>query len=63
MTTSLEKLYSLAARGNYDLVPVSAELYADDVTPIMVLRKLQNVSLAACWSSTPPTPAPKFAQF
>ena len=44
MTTSLEELRELAAQGAYDLVHVSAELYADDCTPIMVLRKLQNAS-------------------
>ena len=42
--TTLDQAKALAATGDFDIVPVSCQLYADDVTPIMVLRKLQNVS-------------------
>jgi anthranilate synthase component 1 len=44
ITPSLEEARELAATGNYDLIPVSAEIYADDCTPIQALRKLQKVS-------------------
>lgn len=41
---TLEEAKTLAKEGNYQVLPVSMELYSDFVTPIEVLRKLQNVS-------------------
>lgn len=41
---TLEEAKTLAKEGNYQVLSVSMELYSDFVTPIEVLRKLQNVS-------------------
>ncbi len=41
---TLEEVSALATRKACDLVPVACELYADETTPLMVLRKLQQVS-------------------
>lgn len=41
---TLEEAKTLAKEGNYQVLPVSMELYSDFVTPIEALRKLQNVS-------------------
>lgn len=41
---TLEECKALAASGEYGVIPVSAELYADTSTPIEVLRILKNVS-------------------
>jgi anthranilate synthase component 1 len=44
VTPSLEECNKLAAQGQYGVVPVSCELYADTTTPIEVLQILQKVS-------------------
>jgi len=41
---SLEEARGIAESGQYRMVPISAEMYSDMVTPIDVLRKLKNVS-------------------
>lgn len=41
---TLEECKAITAAGNYGTIPISTELYADAVTPIEVLRKLQKVS-------------------
>lgn len=41
---TLEEARELAKEGSYQVLPISMELYSDSVTPIEVLRKLQNVS-------------------
>ncbi|MCM1569256.1 MAG: anthranilate synthase component I [Roseburia sp.] len=41
---TLEECKELAAKGQYGVVPVSMEIYADQKTPIEVLRILKNVS-------------------
>ncbi len=44
MDATQQRARELAAQGDFGAVPVSCELLADEVTPITVLRKLQNVS-------------------
>lgn len=41
---NLEECRELSSAGNYGVIPVSTELYADTSTPIEVLRILKNVS-------------------
>jgi len=41
---SLEEAKRVAATGQYNLIPVSAEIYADMVTPIDVIKKLKKAS-------------------
>ena len=41
---SLEEVKTLAAAGEYKVLPVSCELLSDLCTPIQALRKLKNVS-------------------
>ena len=38
--TSLEEVKQIAASGQYRLIPVSREIYADIRTPVEVLRAL-----------------------
>lgn len=42
MQPSCDKILELA--GNYDVIPVCKEIYADVITPITLLRKLANIS-------------------
>ncbi|MCM1090937.1 MAG: anthranilate synthase component I [Muribaculum sp.] len=44
VTPSLEECRELAAQGDYGVIPVSCELYADTTTPIEVLQIIKNVS-------------------
>ncbi len=39
-----EEAQKLAEQGRYSLIPVSAELYSDSITPIQLLKKLKQVS-------------------
>lgn len=41
---TLREAQALAASGDYRMIPVSRELYADGHTPIGVLRRLKAVS-------------------
>jgi len=41
---SLEEAKSVAETGQYRVIPLSTEIYADMVTPIDVIKKLKNVS-------------------
>lgn len=41
---SLEEIKRIASEGKYKCVPVSYEMFADQYTPIQVLKKLKNVS-------------------
>ncbi len=41
---SLEEARHISETGDYDIIPISCELFADFTTPIEVLRKLQNAS-------------------
>jgi len=41
---SLDEIKSVSKSGKYDVIPLSAEMYSDMVTPIDVLKKLMNVS-------------------
>ena len=41
---TLREAQDLAASGDYRMIPVSRELYADGHTPIGVLRRLKAVS-------------------
>lgn len=41
---TLQEAQALAASGDYRLIPVSRELYADGHTPIDALRRLKAVS-------------------
>lgn len=41
---SYEQFEELAKAGNYDVIPVSKEIYADMTTPLMVLKILKSVS-------------------
>jgi len=42
--SSPEEIRQIAAKGQYSVIPISAEMYADMVTPIDALKKLKNVS-------------------
>ena len=42
MKPSLKEAQAL--EGQYKIIPISCELYADTLTPIEALRKLKNVS-------------------
>lgn len=42
MQPSCDKILELA--GDYDVIPVCKEIYADVITPITLLRKLANIS-------------------
>lgn len=44
MRPEFKEAVKIAATGEYKCIPVSLELYADQYTPLMVLRKLKNVS-------------------
>ena len=44
MSPEFKEAVKIAATGEYKCIPVSLELYADQYTPLMVLRKLKNVS-------------------
>lgn len=44
ITPSLEECRELAAKGEYGVIPLSCELYADTVTPIEAMRILKKVS-------------------
>lgn len=41
----LEEVKEIAGTGNYDIVPVSAEILSDFITPIEAMRILKNVSM------------------
>lgn len=41
---SLEECKKLISEGQYGVVPVSTEIYADTCTPVEVLRILKKVS-------------------
>jgi len=41
---SFEKTKEIAATGQYSVIPVSTEIYADMVTPVQVMNKLKNSS-------------------
>lgn len=41
---SLEEIRKLAETEQYQVIPVSCEIYADSSTPIQVLRRIKNVS-------------------
>jgi len=41
---SLDEIKCYAKSNQYDLIPLSAEIYSDMVTPIDVLKKLMNIS-------------------
>jgi len=41
---SLDEIKSICASGNYNVIPLSTEIYSDMVTPIDVLKKIMNVS-------------------
>lgn len=41
---TLEQTKELAARGNYGVIPVSTEIFADSTTTVEVLRRLKKVS-------------------
>jgi anthranilate synthase component 1 len=41
---SLEEAKRIAATGQYRVIPLSTEIYADMVTPVDVIKKLKNVS-------------------
>ncbi len=41
---TLAQAEQIAAGGDYQCIPISCQLYADEYTPIRVLRKLKNVS-------------------
>lgn len=41
---TLEEIKRIASEGKYKSIPVSYEIYADQYTPIQVLKKLKNVS-------------------
>jgi len=41
---SLEEVKKIAETGQYNIIPLSMEMYSDLVTPIDVFRKLKNVS-------------------
>ncbi|MBP0976149.1 MAG: hypothetical protein J6P20_08800 [Oscillospiraceae bacterium] len=43
-SVSLEEACRYAAEKEYQVLPVSCELMADDITPIQVLRKLKQIS-------------------
>ena len=44
ITPTLEECKKIAAEGNYGVIPISTEMYADMTTPIEVLRILKKVS-------------------
>ncbi|MCL2254954.1 MAG: anthranilate synthase component I [Lachnospiraceae bacterium] len=44
VTPTLENIKQLAETGLYHIIPVSTEIFADNVTPIEVLKKLKAVS-------------------
>ena len=44
MRPEFKEAVKIVATGEYKCIPVSLELYADQYTPLMVLRKLKNVS-------------------
>ena len=44
ITPTLEECKNIAAEGDYGVIPISTELYADMTTPIEVLRILKKVS-------------------
>jgi len=41
---SLEKAREIACTGQYSAIPVSAEMYADTVTPVQVMKVLKSIS-------------------
>ena len=41
---TLEECKKLILAGKYGVIPVSTEIYADNCTPVEVLRILKNVS-------------------
>ena len=41
---TLEEIKDMAAQGQYNVVPVSCELFSDFITPIETMRVLKNVS-------------------
>lgn len=41
---TMDEITKIAAQGNYDVVPVSCELFSDFTTPIETMRILKNVS-------------------
>jgi anthranilate synthase component 1 len=41
---SLEEAKAIAAGGQYNVIPISTEMYSDMTTPVDVLKKLMNVS-------------------
>lgn len=44
MYPTLDQAAALAAAGDYDIIPVAAEIYSDQTTPIRVLEILKGVS-------------------
>ena len=46
----LKVCQELAAEGEYGLIPVSTEIYADAITPVEALRKLKkSADMCFCW--------------
>lgn len=41
---TLEQVRTIVKDGEYDLVPISKEIYGDGITPIEVMRILKNYS-------------------
>ncbi|MDR2729669.1 MAG: anthranilate synthase component I [Treponema sp.] len=41
---SLDEVKAITGNGQYKLIPVSTEMYADEVTPLLVLKKLKKIS-------------------
>lgn len=47
----LEEAKKIAEEQEFQIIPISMELYSDLLTPIEVLRKLKNVSKhCTCWN-------------
>lgn len=50
ITPTLEECKKIAAAGNYGVIPLSTEMYADMTTPIEVLRILKRSAvMSICW--------------
>lgn len=52
ITPTLEECKNIAAEGDYGVIPISTELYADMTTPIEVLRILKRSAvMSTCWKA------------
>lgn len=52
ITPTLEECKNIAAEGDYGVIPISTELYADMTTPIEVLRILKRSAvMSICWKA------------